>query len=229
MSDVTDETVEVAALIRRLHSMAVDMDNTDGWNYAAVDVRDAAKRIAALSAAPPAQNTAVEAEPVAFRERDLNLAKNKIKVLELERDEALQTVEALECALAEIRGGTDTLAARDARIAELDEELNVQQMKESIALEEWQKSKARITAREEELQRVWEVKHTDELAVDRFAAAMKAKLAKKRVEGRGGWEDKDQCSAVLLSGLLRDHVDKGDPLDVGNLAMMLHQRDERIV
>ncbi|RWX28482.1 hypothetical protein EHH54_32490 [Rhizobium leguminosarum] len=57
---------------------------------------------------------------------------------------------------------------------------------------------------------------------------MKAKLAKKRAEGRGGWDDEDDCSALWLSELLREHVEKGDPIDVGNLAMMLHQRGERI-
>lgn len=71
--------------------------------------------------------------------------------------------------------------------------------------------------------------HPDDIAVDLFAAAMKAKLAKKRQEGRGGWNDKSQCSDKWLSHLLRKHVEKGDPLDVGNLAMMLHQRNERIV
>lgn len=70
--------------------------------------------------------------------------------------------------------------------------------------------------------------HPDGIAVDRFAAAMKSKLAKKRDEGRGGWEDKDDCSQIFLSQLLREHVEKGDPVDVGNLAMMLHQRGERI-
>lgn len=70
--------------------------------------------------------------------------------------------------------------------------------------------------------------HPDDLAVDRFAAAMKAKLAQKRGEGRGGWDDKEDCSAQFLSDLLRGHVEKGDPLDVGNFAMMLHQRDEAI-
>lgn len=70
--------------------------------------------------------------------------------------------------------------------------------------------------------------HPDDLAVDRFAAAMKLKLAKKRAEGRGGWEDKDDCSNAFLSHLLREHIDKGDPVDVGNLAMMIQQRGERI-
>jgi hypothetical protein len=71
--------------------------------------------------------------------------------------------------------------------------------------------------------------HPDDLAVDRFAAAMKAKLAKKRAEGRGGWDRKDECSAEDLSYMIVQHLWKGDPLDVGNLAMMLHQRGERIV
>lgn len=70
--------------------------------------------------------------------------------------------------------------------------------------------------------------HSDDVAVDLFAAAMKAKLAQKRAEGRGGWET-PECTADFLSGLLRDHVEKGDPLDVGNFAMMLHQRGDRIV
>lgn len=73
-----------------------------------------------------------------------------------------------------------------------------------------------------------EATHSDDEAVDRFAAAMKAKLAKKRDEGRGGWEDKSQCSNEFLTMLLRDHVQKGDPVDVANLAMMIHQRSERI-
>lgn len=70
--------------------------------------------------------------------------------------------------------------------------------------------------------------HPDDLAVDRFAAAMKEKLAKKRAEGRGGWDDKFDCSNAFLTHLLREHVEKGDPVDVGNLAMMIHQRGERI-
>lgn len=71
-------------------------------------------------------------------------------------------------------------------------------------------------------------RHHDDEAVDRFAAAMKAKLAAKRADGRGGWDDKTQCSQQFLSDLLRGHVDKGDPVDVANFAMMLHQRGEVI-
>lgn len=71
--------------------------------------------------------------------------------------------------------------------------------------------------------------HPDDIAVDRFAVAMKEKLAKKRAEGRGGWDSHEECSAEYLSYLLVQHIRKGDPLDVGNLAMMLHQRGDRIV
>ncbi|MGG4629349.1 hypothetical protein ACLPGS_10260 [Stenotrophomonas maltophilia] len=70
--------------------------------------------------------------------------------------------------------------------------------------------------------------HADDLAVDAFAAAMKAKMAAARAKGRGGWEDPAQCSADGLSRMLRDHVEKGDPRDVANFCMMLHQRGESI-
>lgn len=66
---------------------------------------------------------------------------------------------------------------------------------------------------------------SDDAAVDAFAAAMKAKLAKKRADGRGGWQE---CSSEYLSNLLHEHVSKGDPVDVANLAMMLHQNGQRI-
>ncbi|WP_219630780.1 hypothetical protein [Stenotrophomonas maltophilia] len=70
--------------------------------------------------------------------------------------------------------------------------------------------------------------HPDDLAVDAFAAAMKAKMAEARAKGRGGWEDPAQCTADDLSRMLRDHVEKGDPRDVANFCMMLHQRGESI-
>lgn len=72
-------------------------------------------------------------------------------------------------------------------------------------------------------------RHSDDAAVDRFAEAMKAKLATKRADGRGGWDNKKVCSQALLSDLLRGHVDKGDPVDVANFSMMLHQRGEAIM
>ncbi|MBB3411273.1 hypothetical protein FHT87_005226 [Rhizobium sp. BK316] len=66
--------------------------------------------------------------------------------------------------------------------------------------------------------------HPDDIAVDQFAAAMKAKLAKKREEGRGGWDDPKQCSLSHLGKLLVEHIEKGDPVDICNFAMMIHQR-----
>lgn len=68
----------------------------------------------------------------------------------------------------------------------------------------------------------------DAVCVDRFARLMKAKLAQKRAEGYGGWDDPAQCTTAHLSRLLVKHVAKGDPLDVANFAMMLHQRGARI-
>ena len=70
--------------------------------------------------------------------------------------------------------------------------------------------------------------HSDDVAVDAFAAAMKAKMADARAKGRGGWEDPAQCSSEDLSRMLRDHVEKGDPRDVANFCMVLHQRREAI-
>jgi hypothetical protein len=66
-----------------------------------------------------------------------------------------------------------------------------------------------------------EEQHYDDYAVDCFAKMMKAKLAKKRAEGRGGWQDPDQCSVEYLSTLLHAHVAKGDPVDVANFCMMI--------
>lgn len=70
--------------------------------------------------------------------------------------------------------------------------------------------------------------HADAVAVDSFGYAMKRKLAAARAKGRGGWQDKKACSAEDLSKMLREHVEKGDPVDVANFCMMLHQRGERI-
>ncbi|KWI34144.1 hypothetical protein BGV60_24380 [Burkholderia ubonensis] len=66
--------------------------------------------------------------------------------------------------------------------------------------------------------------HPDDVAVDIFAARMKRKLAKKRAEGRGGWNDPASCHVSTLARYLVEHVGKGDPVDVANFAMMLHQR-----
>lgn len=64
--------------------------------------------------------------------------------------------------------------------------------------------------------------HTDDAAVDAFAARMKAKLAKKRADGRDGWQT---CAPIDLAQMLIDHIVKGDPVDVANFAMFLGSLD----
>jgi hypothetical protein len=68
--------------------------------------------------------------------------------------------------------------------------------------------------------------HPDDSAVDRFAAAMKGKMAASRAKGRGGWDDPEQCPANRLRAMMRAHIGKGDPVDVGNFCMMLWNRNE---
>jgi hypothetical protein len=76
--------------------------------------------------------------------------------------------------------------------------------------------------------RVREEAHPDDAAVDRFAAAMKAKLKWEREErGRHGWNDPEVCSEKYLARLLIEHLAKGNDgnfEDVANFCMMLHQR-----
>ena len=60
--------------------------------------------------------------------------------------------------------------------------------------------------------------HTDDDAVDRFAEALKEKLAQARAKGRSGWHE---CDPRDLSTMLREHVEKGDPRDVANFCMFL--------
>lgn len=72
-------------------------------------------------------------------------------------------------------------------------------------------------------------KSIDETAVDQFATMMKAKLEVKRNQGYNSWYDETLCSNEKLSCMLRDHVEKGDPLDVALLAMMLYMRGSGIL
>ncbi len=69
--------------------------------------------------------------------------------------------------------------------------------------------------------------HTDDFAVNRFARAVKAKMARSRAKGREGWDDPARCSDELLARMLVEHLGKGNAgtfEDIGALAMMLHQR-----
>lgn len=69
--------------------------------------------------------------------------------------------------------------------------------------------------------------HGDDVAVDALTTLMKAKLAKQRDKGYGGWDD-SECTREWLSQLLREHVDKGDPVDVANFCAFLSARGEGI-
>lgn len=76
---------------------------------------------------------------------------------------------------------------------------------------------------------VYSGSHDDDRAIERFAAALKAKLRQKRDEGRSGWQDKVECPPGRLQRMLAEHLAKGDPVDVGAFAMMLFNRQERTI
>lgn len=67
--------------------------------------------------------------------------------------------------------------------------------------------------------------YADRFGVERFQAAMLTKLAKKRHEGRGGWNRENECRIGYLRQLLAEHVDKGDPVDIANFCMMIWNRE----
>lgn len=71
-------------------------------------------------------------------------------------------------------------------------------------------------------------KHLDEDAVDEFAQTMKDKLAQKREEGLGGWDNPAVCPHALLLSRMRQQAnlrpDAIDPIDVANYAMMTWHR-----
>lgn len=60
--------------------------------------------------------------------------------------------------------------------------------------------------------------HPDDDAVDTFAQVLRKRMAEKREEGREGWEHSDLDELGLK--LLRSLAD-GNPVDVGNYAMMI--------
>lgn len=73
----------------------------------------------------------------------------------------------------------------------------------------------------------WMDQHPDDLAVDRFAAAMKAKLAASRAKGRSGWNNTNDPTDLQLAEALVEHMTKGNAgtfEDVANFCMFLHQR-----
>lgn len=67
----------------------------------------------------------------------------------------------------------------------------------------------------------------DNSAVDRFAQAMKDKLTRAREKGRGGWDDKIECTDEHLAKLFFEHLEKtndGNLIDLANFLMFLSER-----
>ena len=69
--------------------------------------------------------------------------------------------------------------------------------------------------------------HADDIAVDQFARRMKWTLCQARGRGRSGWQDRS-WTPEQISQALREHVEKGDPMDVANYCMFLAARNEPI-
>jgi hypothetical protein len=69
--------------------------------------------------------------------------------------------------------------------------------------------------------------HSDDIAVDKFAAEMKAKLAACRAKGLAGWSNPGDPTDTQLARLLTQNMTKGNAgtfVDVANFCMFLHQR-----
>lgn len=77
---------------------------------------------------------------------------------------------------------------------------------------------------------LYSIRHKDDVGVIQFSLAMRDKMEQCRTsKGRWGWENKSYCEQQKLSDMLHDCVEKGDPIDVANFCMMLHQRGEAIL
>lgn len=67
--------------------------------------------------------------------------------------------------------------------------------------------------------------HSDDIAVDRFAAAIKSEMAAQRARGRGGWDDPAQCHVQDLAASMVRQIDNGNILAASAYAMMLFNRN----
>ena len=64
----------------------------------------------------------------------------------------------------------------------------------------------------------------DQHCINHFARLMSAKMSVAAAKGRSGWDDRKRVSDNDLRLMLREHVEKGDPVDVANFCMMLYMR-----
>lgn len=67
--------------------------------------------------------------------------------------------------------------------------------------------------------------YADDQLIQDAAFRMGARLATKRAEGRSGWWDKNQCSTQHLRDMLKASLEKGDMINIANLAMMINARE----
>ena len=116
-------------------------------------------------------------------------------------------------------------------IAEIDQHMRTEWNAGRLPAESWptalaSRVSAAVAGSAATVHAAMPTQHPDDAAVDALAALMKAKLAKQRDKGYGGWDT--DCSRERLSELLRNHVDKGDPVDVANFCAFLSARSEGI-
>jgi hypothetical protein len=62
-----------------------------------------------------------------------------------------------------------------------------------------------------------------EALVDDFAKAMKHKLRAKMRHGKKGWDDESWTKPQIMAAL-KQHAEKGDPVDIANIAAFLWNR-----
>lgn len=67
--------------------------------------------------------------------------------------------------------------------------------------------------------------HPDDIAVDRFADALKQEMAEQRAKGRGGWDDPAQCHTQDLAASMVRQIDNGELIKASAYAMMLFNRN----
>jgi len=98
---------------------------------------------------------------------------------------------------------------------------------------------SRRTPLRRDIREIGEGAAADLEGLSRFSEAMRDKLAQKRTEGRGGWNHAPYnvqrergercefhgCSVRSLKQMLRNHMKKGDMVDIANFAMMIWNRE----
>ena len=78
-----------------------------------------------------------------------------------------------------------------------------------VETEEWHRSNAQLL-----------IERDLEDRVNKFAQIMLGKLIKK---SRQGWNDWQNCHPDVFRKSLIEHIEKGDPIDVANIAFFLYQ------